>query len=274
MSARSQLPHISGCHSLALGVADDKFILDGRIHRRDLQISESVPSGKLHHGRKHVDVNVFLLDPALGDPAAVVLGVFRQFFICFGKFQLQIGRRIRMTSGVGEFKRNVSDQMRAEIETKILPLSHRKMMHSMHFYFFSLRAVSVLQNKGADRLHDPVMQDRTKLFCSVKEFRVIERMKILNNTYECHEMSSLCSLLLNFRRVSPCDHVLQSSITWYDGEMPISHARCRYDERSSGRIRTDRLLCLHSFISLLLYYLIHADATFDANGLNVVAKCW
>ena len=107
-----------------------------------------------------------------------------------------------MTSRVRKLQRQIAHDMRAEIQAQVLSLSQRKVRYSVKDDFLLLGTVALFELKTAHRLGNAVMKGRCQFCRPVQKFRVIVRMKILNDTDQCHysscSMSFLCILCSAF----------------------------------------------------------------------------
>ena len=91
-----------------------------------------------------------------------------------------------MASRVGQLQSQIPYDMRAKIQTQVLSFAQRQVRETLQDDLLFLRAVALLELKTANRLRNAVVQGRRQLRRFVQKFRVIMRVKILNDTDQCH----------------------------------------------------------------------------------------
>ena len=72
-----------------------------------------------------------LLDPAGGDPPAIIIGILAELLEGLCEFQLQVGRRIGMAAGIRQIQSDISDVVRAEVQAEIVSLAQGQVMHTV-----------------------------------------------------------------------------------------------------------------------------------------------
>ena len=190
---------VGGALRPALGLPDDQLVFGRGVHHRDLQIAESIAPGQHQHARQQIHVDIFLLDPAAGEPAAVVLRVLAELLQGLREFQLQKGGRVGMAAGTGELQRQVSHQMLPKVQAEIFAPAHAQMGKLTENDLMLFRAVSLLEPKTADGFTDRVPQGRLELLGPGEKLFVCQRMEILDDRDQCHTLL-LIVLYPNYKR--------------------------------------------------------------------------
>ena len=170
----------------ALGAFDDEPVFGRGVHHGDLQIAEGVAPRKRHPGRQQVHVDVFLLDPAAGEPAVIFLRVLAQLHLVLGELQLEEGRCIRMAAGIGELQRHIADHVLAEIEAQVLALAQRQMRQLPEDDLVLLGAVALLELEAADGPADLMPERGPELSGSVQQPGIPQGVKVFNDRNERH----------------------------------------------------------------------------------------
>ena len=163
-----------------------ELIFGRGVHHSYLQVAECITPRQRQPGRQDVNMYIFLLNPAFGKPAGVLLRIFAQFPKVLRKLQFQESRCIRMAAGIGELQCNMPHQMLPEVQADILTLSHGNVRQLMQHKVIFFRAVPLLQFKSADRLLDCMVQNRLQFLCPGQQAGISCRIKIRNDRNQCH----------------------------------------------------------------------------------------
>ncbi len=92
----------------------------GRYHF-NFDVAAAIAAGQTDMRGQHIQIEIFLLQPAAAKPAIIVTEGFGDFRRCFTKNELQMGRGVRRASGGLTAQAEVTDAMRSEIDNDFFP---------------------------------------------------------------------------------------------------------------------------------------------------------